>query len=60
MCDSKRLKIEDLIEGTDFYWEEKSGIKMRVFTEQYLKMIRLKCCQNSCRHCPWEYKKETS
>ena len=57
MCDWKRLKVDELIEGVDFYWEEKDGIQIRIFTEEYLKMVRPKCCQNSCRHCPWGYKK---
>jgi hypothetical protein len=58
MCEWKRLKVGELIEGVDFYWEEKAGIKMRVFTEEYLKMIRPVCCKNSCRNCPWGYKPE--
>lgn len=57
MCDWKRLRVDELIEGVDFYWEETDGIKLRVFTEEYLKMIRPKCCESGCRHCPWEYKK---
>jgi hypothetical protein len=28
--------MEELIEGIDFYWVEKDGIKYRVFTESYL------------------------
>lgn len=58
MCQGKRLHIEDLIEGVDFYWEEKEGVKIRVFTEDYLRTIRIKCCQNGCRHCPWGFKKQ--
>jgi hypothetical protein len=58
MCDWKRLRVDELIEGVDFYWEETDGIKLRVFTEEYLQMIRPKCCESGCRHCPWEYKKE--
>lgn len=58
MCDWKRLRVDELIEGVDFYWEEKDGIKMRVFTEEYLKMIRPVCCHSGCRHCPWGYKSE--
>jgi hypothetical protein len=57
VCDWKRLKVEDLIEEVDFYWEEVDGVKLRVFTEEYLKMIRPACCQNGCRHCPWGYRK---
>jgi hypothetical protein len=53
MCQGKRLHIEDLIEGVDFYWEEKDGLRIRVFTEDYLRSIRIRCCQNGCRHCPY-------
>jgi hypothetical protein len=56
MCDSKRFHIEDLIEGVDFNWEEINGVKLRVFTKEYLLMIRVKCCESSCKNCPWEYK----
>jgi hypothetical protein len=56
MCQGKRLHIEDLIEGVDFYWEENEGVKLRVFTEEYLRLIRIKCCQNGCKHCPWGFK----
>lgn len=59
MCDWKRLKIDELIEGVDFYWEETDGIRLRVFTEEYLRMIRPKCCLSSCRHCPWGYSKNS-
>ncbi len=58
MCQNKRFHIEDLIEGVDFYWEEIDGVKYRVFTKEYLLMIRHKCCENSCKNCPWDYKKE--
>ncbi len=57
MCDWKRLKVEDLIEGVDFYWEEVDGVRLRVFTEEYLRMIRPACCKTGCRHCPWGYTK---
>ena len=38
----ERPHVEDLIEGTDFYWQEIDGIKMRVFTKEYLIMIQKK------------------
>lgn len=57
MCDSKRFHIEDLIEGVDFNWEEINGVKLRVFTKEYLRMIRVKCCESSCKNCPWDYNK---
>jgi hypothetical protein len=57
MCDWKRLKSDELIEGVDFNWEEINGIKLRVFTKEYLLMIRPKCCESGCRNCPWGYLK---
>lgn len=60
MCDWKRLRVDELIEGVDFYWEEIDGVRLRVFTESYLLTIRPKCCQSGCRHCPWNYKKTSS
>jgi hypothetical protein len=58
MCDWKRLKSDELIEGVDFNWEEINGIKLRVFTKEYLLMIRPKCCESGCKNCPWEYLKK--
>jgi len=55
MCKNKRLRTEELIEGKDFYWEERHGARMRVFTKEYLKEIRPACCKGGCRHCPWEW-----
>lgn len=43
----------ELEEGIDFYWEEKDGIKYRVFTSYYLKK-RGFCCNNQCKHCPYK------
>ena len=58
MCDLKRLKSDELIEGVDVNWEEINGIKLRVFTKEYLLMIRPKCCESGCKNCPWEYLKK--
>jgi len=58
MCDWKRLRVDELIEGKDFYWQEIDGIKLRVFTKEYLLMIRPKCCESGCLNCPWEYTKK--
>ena len=41
-----------LEENIDFYWEEKNGIKYRVFTEYYL-LKRGFCCNNKCKNCPY-------
>jgi len=44
-----------LVEGKDYYWETKDGVKYRVFTEHYLK-DRGFCCNSGCRHCPYKKK----
>ena len=48
--------MKELIEGKDFYWEEIAGCRLRVFTKEYLQSVRVRCCKNNCRHCPWDYK----
>ena len=58
MCDHKRFHVEDLIEGVDFYWQEIGDIRMRVFTKEYLMMIRPMCCNSGCINCPWNYLKK--
>lgn len=45
----------NLIEGEDYYLEEKDGVKYRVFTASYL-LKRGFCCNNNCRHCPYKKK----
>jgi hypothetical protein len=57
MCDSKRLKIDELIEGIDFYWNEQDGVKFRVYTKEWLLMVRTKCCETGCINCPFDYNK---
>ena len=57
MCKNKRLRSDELIEGVDFYWKEIDEIKIRVFTKEYLKIIRPSCCKSFCKNCPWGYKK---
>ena len=56
MCENKRLRIDELIEGVDFVWEDVDGIKMRVFSENYLKSVRPSCCKSGCKNCPWGHK----
>ena len=56
MCDHKRLKIDELIEGVDFYWEEIDGVRLRVFTKEWLLMARPKCCESGCINCPFGFK----
>lgn len=57
MCDDKRLKTSELIEGIDFDWKFIDSVKLRVFSEEYLKTIKIKCCESGCKNCPWNYKK---
>ncbi len=45
---------QNLIEGVDYYYEEKEGVRFRVFTEHYL-LKRGYCCQNRCKHCPYGF-----
>lgn len=45
-----------LIEGVDYYFEERDGIKYKVFTEHYHSK-RGFCCKNRCRHCPYGFTK---
>ena len=47
---------KDLIEGVDFHWEEKLGVRYRVFTEEYILKIRTICCDNNCPNCPFKNK----
>ncbi len=42
-------KVQQLVEGEDFYWE--SGLM--VFTRAY-HLKRGYCCGSGCRHCPYE------
>ena len=58
MCQNKRLKTADLIEGVDFYWVVEEGMRWRVFTEEYLRQVRPACCKSGCRHCPWKFEKK--
>lgn len=59
MCDNKRLRVDELIEGVDFYWKEINGVNLRVFTKEYLLMVRPSCCKSGCLNCPWDYNKKT-
>lgn len=45
---------QNLIEGVDYYFEEKDGVKFKIFTEHYLSK-RAYCCKNRCRHCPYGF-----
>lgn len=51
------MNNQALTENIDFYYEERDGIKYRVFTEHYL-LKRGFCCSNSCRHCPYSKNKK--
>jgi hypothetical protein len=58
MCDTKRFRIDELIEGVDFNWKEVDGLRIRVFTKEYLLMVRPSCCKSGCINCPWDYTKK--
>lgn len=51
------MNKKNLIEGVDYYFEEKDGITYKVFTEYYLSN-RGYCCKNKCRHCPFSFTKK--
>ncbi len=40
---------QTFVEGVDFYFED----SLMVLTRRYL-VNRGHCCENSCRHCPYE------
>jgi hypothetical protein len=42
-------------EGTDYYLNEQG---LLVFTAAY-HLKRGYCCKNKCRHCPWNYGKNS-
>ncbi|OFY90940.1 MAG: hypothetical protein A3K10_17530 [Bacteroidetes bacterium RIFCSPLOWO2_12_FULL_31_6] len=44
----------DHLEKDDFYISEEG---YKVFTEKYL-LKRGYCCENSCKHCPYGFKKQ--
>ena len=44
----------ELIKGVDYYLDENGFV---VFTAAY-HLKRGYCCQNGCKNCPWEFKKE--
>ena len=46
--------MQELLKGIDYYIDA-SGCY--VFTEKYLKE-RGYCCENGCRHCPYDFNKE--
>jgi len=43
-------------EGIDYYFNEHG---LMVFTAAY-HLKRGSCCKNKCKHCPWNYGKESS
>ena len=42
---------DELKENVDFYWDEQG---LMVLTKDYL-LRRGYCCENGCRHCPYEF-----
>lgn len=51
--DGQQTGKTPLVEGDDFYCE---GAAM-VFTARYLAR-RGYCCENGCRHCPYDFRKK--
>ncbi len=43
------------VEGVDFYFED----GLMVLTEKFLRR-RGRCCDNGCRHCPYDGKRDTA
>lgn len=52
------MSIDELIEGVDFNWETVDGVRIRVFSREYLLQVRPQCCKSYCKNCPWDYKKD--
>ena len=48
-------KKKPLVEGVDFYYNEQGFF---VMTEKFLKE-RGFCCKNGCKHCPYDFKKDS-
>ena len=48
------LSMSEVKEGEDFYINDKGQF---VFTEAY-HLKRGTCCENGCRHCPYDFKKK--
>ena len=48
-----KVKAETLVEGLDFYFED----GLMVLTRRYLSN-RGFCCENGCRHCPYDGKED--
>jgi hypothetical protein len=52
---SDERDVGPLVEGVDYYLEN----GMLVFTSYFLKR-RGYCCENGCRHCPYEFNSKTT
>jgi hypothetical protein len=42
-------------EGIDYEWQEKLGIRYRVFSKEFL-LKKGYCCQAKCKNCPYTNK----
>ena len=40
------MSIDELIEGVDFNWETVDGVRIRVFSREYLLQVRPQCCKS--------------
>jgi hypothetical protein len=50
LTDAQAAHDEAVARGEDGYVDPDTGLF--VFTAEYLK--RRPCCENGCRHCPWD------
>ena len=46
-----------LVDGVDFEWVEKDGVKFKLLTRKFL-LERGYCCHNACKNCPYTKKKD--
>ena len=53
------MSKQNLVEGTDYYYDTIGGTKYKVFTEQY-HLKRGFCCKNNCRHCAYGFTKKNT
>jgi hypothetical protein len=48
------MPATDKFEKDEYYF---SADGFLIFTEKY-HLKRGYCCENACKHCPWQYKKQ--
>lgn len=55
--EENREDKQSIVEGRDFIWVEKDGIRFRQFTKEYIKKLKGRCCRGGCYNCPWDFKR---